>query len=179
VLGGRFTDSRAFLLLGLGLIALAFIAFPTRVEFGDQWAIGGSEHYNVGWLFAPIIGVWGLASIALGLIQSSMPKQRVEYYLLLILVVVCTGLAFAGFMAIVYGSGIVMSVGRGEPLFLIYFGLVLVPSLIIVSSIVRFMKMGERANFLVNKKVKAVVFFLLAAVPLTYSLVFLAYTNLL
>ncbi len=178
MLGGHFTDSRAFLLLGLVLIVLAFIAFPTRVEFADQGEIGGSEHYNVGWLFAPIIGVWGLAGVALGLIQSSMPKQRVEYCLLLILVVVCTGLTFASFMAIVYGSGIIMSVGRGEPLFLIYFGLVLVPSLIIIASTIRFMKIGERV-ILVSKKVKAAVFFLLAAVPLTYSLVFLTYTNLL
>ncbi len=179
MLGGRFTDSRAFLLLGLVLIVLAFIAFPTRVEFGDQGAIGGSEHYNVGWLFAPVIGVWGLAGVSLGLIQSSMPKQHIEYCLLLILVVVCTGLAFASFMAIVYGSGIVMSVGRGEPLFLIYFGLVLIPSSIIMTSTVRFMKMAVRTDFLINKKVKAAVFFLLAAVPLTYSLVFLSYTNLL
>ncbi len=179
MLGRRLADSQAFLLLGLVLIVLAFIAFPTRVEFGDQGAIGGSEHYNVGWLFAPIIGIWGVASIALGLIQSSMPKHRIEYYLMLILVVVCTGLAFAGFMTIVYGSGIIMSVGRGEPLFLIYFALVLVPSLIIMASTVGFMKMGKRADFLVNKKVKVAVFFLLAAVPLTYSLIFLTYTNML
>lgn len=172
-------SSRAFLLLGLTLVTLAFIAFPTRVKLTDQGAIGGSEHYNVGWLFAPIIGVWGLASVALGLIQSSMSKRRVEYYLLLILVVVCTGLAFAGFMAIVYGSGIVMSVGRGEPLFLVYFGLVLVPSSIIMISTARFMKMGGKANLLVNKKVRSAVLFFLAAAPLTYSFIFLTYANLL
>lgn len=174
-----FTSSRVFLFLGIGLVALAFVSFPTRVTFGDRGALGGSEDYNVGWLFAPIIGVWGLASIALSLIQSSMPKHRSEYYLLFINAVVCTGLAFATYMVVVFGSGIVTSVGRGEPFFWLYFGLVLAPSLIILASTVQFLRAGERAIFQVNKKVKVAVFAVLAAVPLTYSITFLAYVYLL
>lgn len=167
------------MLLGIGLVTLAIVSFPTRVTFGDRTEPAGSEDYNVGWLFAPIIGVWGLASIALSLVQSSMPKRRTEYYLLFIDAVVCVGLAFAFFMAIVFGSGIVTSVGRGEPFFWLYFGLVLAPSLIILASTVQFLRAGERAIFQVNKKVKVTVFAVLAAVPLTYSITFLAYVYLL
>ena len=181
MLSGRFsfTSSRIFLYLGIGLVALAFISFPTRVTFGDQQAVGRSEDYSVGWLFAPIIGVWGLASIALSLIQSSMPKQRAETYLLFIDAVVCVGLAFASYMVIVFGSGIITSVGRGEPLFLLYFGLVLAPSLIILASTVKFLRAGEHASFLVSHKVRAALLVLLAAVPLTYSTAFLAFIHLL
>lgn len=181
MLGNRFsfTSSRVFLLLGIGLVALAIVSFPTRVTFGDRGALGGSEDYNVGWLFAPIIGVWGLASIALSLVQSSMPKRRAETYLLFIDAVVCVGLAFATFMVVVFGSGIITSVGRGEPFFWLYFGLVLAPSLIILASTVKFLKAGEKTIFQVRKRAKAAVFVVLAAVPLIYSFAFLAYANFL
>jgi hypothetical protein len=174
-----FTSSRVFLLLGIALVVIAFVAFPTRVEFGDRGELAGSEHYNVGWLFSPIIGVWGLASIALGLVQSSLPRRNVESYLLFILAVVAVGLSFAGYMAVFYGSGIVASVGRGEPFFWVYFSLVLAPSLIIMASTVKFLKAGENANFLTSKKVRAILLVTLATVPLAYSIVFLAILNLL
>lgn len=174
-----FTSSTIFLVLGIALFVLALFSFPTRVEFVDQQELGHSEHYNIGWLFAPIIGVWGLASLALGLVQSTKPKWRVAPLLLLLSALVCVGLSFAFYMVIFYGLGIVSSVGRGEPLFLLYFGLVLTPSIIILTSTVKFLKAGEKAIFQVRAKVKAAVFVVLAAVPLTYSIVFLAYIYLL
>jgi hypothetical protein len=170
-----FTSSNIFLLLGIALFVVALVAFPTRVEFVDQQAPGHSEDYSVGWLFAPIIGVWGLASLALGLVQSTRPNGQVAQLLLLLSLLVCVGLSFAAYMVIVYGFGIVASVGRGEPLFLLYFGLVLAPSLIILTSTVKFLRAGERAIFQVSKQVKAAVFVVLAAVPVTYSAAFLAY----
>jgi hypothetical protein len=160
-------------------MVLAVVSFPTRVEFADQGEVGGSEHFNVGWLFAPIIGAWGLASLALGLVQSTRERSRVERLLLLLSAIVCIGLAFAFCMAVAFGLGIVASVGRGEPLFLLYLGLVLAPSIIILTSTFKFLRAGEKAIFQVRGKVKAAVFAVFAAVPLTYSIAFLAIIHLL
>ena len=72
---------------------------------------------GIGWLFAPIIGIYGLASVVLGLVHSSILKRTVELYLVPILAVVSVGLAYAVYMVVVFGSGIIQSVGRGEPFF--------------------------------------------------------------
>jgi len=165
-----------FLLLGIALVVLAFAAFPTRVSIQAQ--PGDEDYYTVGWLFAPIIGVWGLASVTLGLVQSSMPRRSIEPYLLFILAVVCIGLSFAAYTAVVFGSGIIYSVGRGEPFFWLYFGLVLAPSLITISSTVKFLKAKEKTSTLMSNKVRAAAFVLLAAVPLTYWIGFATYLNL-
>ena len=179
VSGQCFACSNVFLILGIALFVLALITFPTRVEFVDQQAPGHTEHYTVGWLFAPIIGVWGIASLALGLVQSSGPRWAVARLLLFLSLLVCVGLIFASYMVVFYGLGIFVSVGRGEPFFLLYFGLVLVPSIIILASTIKFLRAEERAIFQVSKKVKAAVFAVIAVVPLTYSIAFLAYIYLL
>jgi len=174
-----FTSSSIFMLLGIALFVTALVTFPTRVEFVDQQAPGHSEQYGVGWLFSPIIGVWGLASFALGLVQSPKPGWAAAHLLVFLSVLVCVGFAFAVYMVIFYGFGIVASVGRGEPLFLLYFALVLVPSVIVLASTTKFFRAGEKPIFQVSRKVKAAVFVLLAALPLTYSIAFLAYIHLL
>ena len=62
---------------------------------------------------------------------------------------------------------------------MLYFGLVLAPSIVVLVSTVKFLRAGEKAIFQVRGKVKAAVFVVLAAVPLTYSTVLLAYIYLL
>jgi len=172
-----FTSSNIFLLLGVTLFVIAIVSFPTRVEFVDQQEPSHSETYTIGWLFAPIIGAWGFASLALGLEQSSMPKRRVEYCLLFILAVVCVGLSFATYMVVFFGSGIVASAGRGEPFFWLYFGLILAPNIIVIASTTQFLRAKERAFLKLSRKVKTAVFVVLAAVPLTYSLAILAHIS--
>jgi hypothetical protein len=162
-----------FVYLGVALFVLAVVTFPTHAQAAD------SDYYGVGWLFAPIIGVWGLASLVLGLVQSSQPKSKVEAYLLLISALLFVGFAFAAFMAVIYGVGIVQSVARGEPFWLIYFGFVLVPGLIAGVSTYKYLKSKEKeSRVLMDKKVKAVTFVLLAAVPLLYSAFLPNYLNL-
>lgn len=165
-----FISSCMFLYLGIALIVLAVVIFPTRIPIEAQPM--DVDYYSVGWLFAPIIGIWGLASIVLGLVQSP-PKRKIESYLLLILAVVSVSLAYAAYLAIVFGSGIVQSVGKGEPFFWLYFGLVLVPSLLIYTSAIKFLGSKERIDFLANQKLRAATFVILAAVPLSYTAVFL------
>ncbi len=170
-----FTGSNDFIILGTILCILALVSFPTRVEFADQGEIGGSEHYNVGWLIAPIIGVWGLASLAIGPVGYPRTNCSVVGLLLFISAFVCVGLFFAFYMFLFYGLGVVASVGRGEPFFLLYFGLVLAPSIVVLTSTVKFLKAGERAIFQVSKKARIAIFVALAAVPLSYSIAFLAF----
>lgn len=160
-----------FLYLGVALIALTVFIFPTRIPIEAQ--PGDVDYFSTGWLFAPIIGVWGLASTVLGLVQSSQPKRKIESYLLLILAGVTISLAYAAYMVIVFGSGIISSVGRGEPFFWVYFGLVLAPSLLIYAFSIKFLRSKERLDFLTNQKVRTATFIALAAVPLTYTAIFL------
>jgi hypothetical protein len=166
-----FMSSRMFLYLGVALVALAVVTFPTRIPIQEQPM--DVDYYSVGWLFAPIIGIWGLVSVVLGLVQSSSPKRKIESYLLPILAVVSVSLVYAAYLAVVLGSGIIRSVGKGEPFFWLYFGLVLVPSLLIYASATKFLRSKEKIDFLANKKVRAATFVILAAVPLSYITVFL------
>jgi mannose/fructose/N-acetylgalactosamine-specific phosphotransferase system component IIC len=160
-----------FLYLGIGLVVLAVVAFPVKLPIQAQ--PGDVDYFGIGWLFAPIIGIWGLASIVLGLVQSSSPKRTVESYLLPLLAVVTVGLAYATYMVVVFGSGIIHSIGRGEPFWWLYFGLVLAPASLIYSSAIRFLKSKEKTDFLTNEKVRTVMFVGLAAVPLSYTAIFL------
>jgi hypothetical protein len=166
------TSSRIFLYLGIALVALAIITFPTRIPLEAQPM--DPDYYSVGWLFAPIIGVWGLASIVLGLVHSPSPKRTIEVYLLPVLAVVTVGLAFATYMVAVFGSGIIRSVGRGEPFWWLYFVMVLSPSLLIYTSAVKFLRSKERIDFLASQKVRVATFVTLAAVPLSYTAGFFA-----
>jgi hypothetical protein len=163
--------SSMFLYLGIALLLLAVASLPMRIPIQGQ--PGDIDYFSMGWLFAPIIGVWGLASTVLGLVQSSQPKRKLESYLSLILAVVTVSLAYAAYLVIVFGSGIVSSVGRGEPFFWVYFGLVLAPSLLIYTFSIRFMRSKERLDFLANQKVRIATFIALAAVPLIYTAIFL------
>jgi hypothetical protein len=166
-----FIGSRMFHYLGIALIALAVFIFPMRIPIEAQ--PGDVDYFGIGWLFAPIIGVWGLASTVLGLVQSSQPKRKIESYLLLILAVVTVSLAYAAYLVTVFGSGIISSVGRGEPFFWVYFGLVLAPSLLIYACSFRFLGSKESIDFLTNQKLRFVTFVALGAVPLSYTAIFL------
>jgi hypothetical protein len=172
-----FSSSRLFLCLGIALVILAVITFPTKIPLQAQ--PGDVDYYSVGWLFAPIIGIWGLASVVLGLVQSSLPKRKIEAYFLPLLVVVTVGLAYAAYLAVVFGSGIIRSVGHGEPFWWLYFGLVLAPSVLIYASATKFFRAKENVELLKNKKLRSATFVTLAAVPLSYTAGFLLLMNLL
>ena len=165
-----FAGSRMFLYLGIALVALAVFIFPMRMPIEAQPM--DVDYYSIGWLFTPIIGVWGLASTVLGLVQSSQPERKIESYLLLVLAVVTVSLAYAAYTVIVFGSGVIRSVGRGEPFFWVYFSLVLAPSLLIYTSSIRFLKSKERLDFLANQKVRIAMLVTLATVPLSYTAIF-------
>lgn len=111
-------NNSLFLFIGLALIFVAVIVFPIRanveVEPGDVDDIG------IGWLFSPIIGVWGLNSLAIGILASSLSRTKTVLSILPVFLLIYTGLAFTIWMVLVYGSVI---------FWWAYFSLFLIPSL--------------------------------------------------
>src|SRR3990170_6753024 len=95
-------SSRLFLYLGLGLVFLALVTFPTRIMMQVQ--LGDFDDVGVGWLFAPIIGVWGLVSVVLGITESSMSKKDAMLCLLPVFALIYIGLTFASWMVMTYGE---------------------------------------------------------------------------
>jgi hypothetical protein len=166
--GSHISSSRLFLYLGIALVAIAVVLFPTRIPLQAQPR--DVDYFGVGWLFAPIVGVWGLASVVLGLVQSSAPKRKIESYLLPLLAFVSVSLAYAAYLAVFFGSGIGLSVGRGEPFFWLYFGLILAPSLLMYASAGKYLRTKTETGVIFgNKKLRTAAFVLLAAVPLSYT----------
>ncbi len=166
-----FPNSRMFLYLGIALVALAVVTLPIKIPLQAQ--PGDVDYYGIGWLFAPIIGIWGFASIVLGLAHSSSPKRTIESYLLPVLALVTVGLAYATYMVVFFGLGIIRSAGRGEPFWWLYFLMVLVPSLLIYASAIKFLKSKGPIDLLASQKVRVATFVILAAVPLLYTCIFL------
>ncbi len=174
---GLLTSSQLFTLAGFALIVLAVVAFPMKIPIQAQPA--DVDYYGVGWLFAPIIGIWGLAGMVLGLVQSAKPVKRIESLLMPIVAVVCVGLAYGTYMVVLFGSGIILSAGRGEPFWWIYFALILAASAIVIGSTIAYVRSREKtAAALENKKVKATAFAAVLLVPLLYSAILLFYLRL-
>ncbi|MEM2935702.1 MAG: hypothetical protein QW231_00815 [Candidatus Bathyarchaeia archaeon] len=61
---------------------------PVKVRVLVEPEVMEYDSMLAGPIFAPIIGLWGLASLALGIAESSMPKRAILTYLGLILCVV-------------------------------------------------------------------------------------------
>src|SRR3972149_9436474 len=89
-------SSRLFLYLGLGLVFLTLVSLPIKIQVNVQTPeFPDYEDFNIGLLWAPVIGVYGLASFVLGIAEYSASKRRVWLYFLPIFVCLYIGLAFA------------------------------------------------------------------------------------
>ncbi len=169
------SSSSVFIFVGLILIFVAFVTLPTKVMIYAQPA--DADDYNIGWLFSPVIGVWGLAVVALGLVQSSMPKRKTESYLLFLTALVGIGLAYVAYLLFFFGSGVIASAGRGEPLFWLYFALVLGPSLVIFGFTAKYLNAQGKKLFLAGKNLKIAALLLSVGTPVTYTVVLLKLMN--
>lgn len=156
-------SSRLFLYLGLGLVFLALVTFPTRVMIQVQ--PGDFDDVGVGWLFAPIIGVWGLASVALGITEAFLSRKKVLLCLLPVFALIYIGLGFASWMVMAYGENWFWRV---------YFGLLLFPCLIANTAGILYLTKKEKlAHTLKNQRTRIITFIALIAVPLLYTAIFL------
>lgn len=80
-------SSRLFLYLGFGLIFLALICLPAMVRVVVQPEVMEYSHMAYGLIFAPIIGLWGLTSLALGIAESIISKRVLAYLITLLCLV--------------------------------------------------------------------------------------------
>lgn len=163
-------NSRLFIYLGIFLVVIAVATFPMKIPIQAQ--PGDVDYFAIGWLFAPIIGIWGFASIVLGLVHSSSPKRDIKYYLLPVLALVTAGLAYATYMVIFFGSGLIRSMGKSEPFWWFYFLMILIPSLLIYFLAIKFLRSELPINLLVSPKVRIAPIVTLVAVPLFYTFIF-------
>jgi len=161
------TPSRLFLYTGFTLIILAFVAFPTGVWLQTQ--PGDYDYSGIGWLFSPIIGIWGLASIVLGIVQSSMPKLKTLQYMIPIIVLIIVGLLFAGWLAIMDNSALALIISN--PFWWIYFSLFLIPCLIIGIIAFLFLKNKEKLDsVLARKRLRNAILSTIIIVTLLYTI---------
>jgi hypothetical protein len=155
----RLANSRQFYLLGFVLILVSLITFPIEIPLAAQQI--DYDYYGVGWLFAPIIGFWGLASLTLGLMQSDISKSKVKVFLTPILVLIVSGLLFSGWMLIIT---------RLNAFWGLYFSMCLIPSLLTISLTILFFRSEQKFNDFFSKLPARLSFFALAiAIPAIYS----------
>jgi hypothetical protein len=127
--------------------------------------------YSIGWLIAPVIGAWGLASIALGITESSLSRRNVLLCLLPVFALILVGLGFASWMVMNYGENMFWRT---------YFGFFLFPCLIAGTvSFFYFTKKEKLAQTFQNLQVRVYVLVALVAVPLLYTAAFLTLFTLL
>lgn len=164
-------SSRLFIYLGFALIVLGIATFPTRMWVEMQPGVD-FDLYWMGWGFAPVIVVWGCASLAVGIVQSSISKGSFGFFLSVIYLVMGIGLAFSGYMAAVYG--LPTSHGGENPFWWIYFGMFLIPSIVsgVVGSLY-FKKKDSLDRALAKRAIRAIAFCTLLIAPLLYSAVFI------
>ena len=86
-------SSRLFLYLGFRLIFLALICLPVKVRYVVQPEAMELDTFYIGLILALMVGVWGLASLVLGIVESSMSKTTALPCLLSILCFVNIGSA--------------------------------------------------------------------------------------
>ena len=165
-LSRTFENPRLFLYLGLGLLILTLFSAPIKIQVNVQTPeFPDYEDFNIGLLFAPIVGAWGLASIALGITESSLSKKRVLLCLLPVFALIYVGLGFASWMVMNHGMNWFWRA---------YFGFIFLPFLIgHAAAFYNFTNKEKLVQTLKNTRTRTSVFIALVAVPLLYTIIFL------
>ena len=163
-----FKSSRLFLYLGLGLVFLTLVSLPIKIKVNVQTPeFPDYEDFNIGLLWAPVMGVYSLASLVLGIAESSASKHGVWLYFLPVFIFIYIGLAFAA--GILY-----YPVNREYWFWWVYLGLVLIPSILAHAVVLlHFTNKEKLVKALENPKIRIPTFVVLTAVPLIFAGVFL------
>jgi hypothetical protein len=172
--------SRAFLILGTALFTLTVLSFPMRTILADHGEPLGFESFPVGWLFAPIMAAWGLASLVFGLLQAR--SQKAEKYLQVVfafaLFATAFGVSFGGLMVFFFGSFVTQLVTA--PFWWLYLALFLVPSVTVLASCATYYRKEEKIYSIFAKwKIRVALFAATLSVPVSYFTAMVLYLNLL
>jgi len=159
-------SSRLFLYLGFSLVFLTLVSLPIKIKVNVQNPeFPDYEDFNIGLLWAPVIGSYGLASLALGIAESPASKRRVWLYFLPVFIFIYIGLAFAA------GT---LYYNRENWFFWFYLGLLLIPSIVAHAvALLHFTNKDKLAKALENPKIRIPTFVVLIAVPLLFAVAFL------
>lgn len=171
-----FKRSRLFLYLGLGLVLLTLVFLPIsiRVQIVDGVNLplifdpsGIDAEFKIGLVIAPIFGVWGIASLILGIADLRSTKKKAPYYLPLFTI----NYALATFMAwLAINYRIYFS------FWWIYFGLFVVPIIgMTVFGLFYLTRKEKIERMLNNQKTRVAIFCTITALPICYAVGFWLY----
>ncbi len=164
------TSPHLFLLFGFTLVILAVIILPTKLLLPAQPM--DPDYYNVGWLFSPVIGSWGLFSAAFGLIQLSWKKLKIQVFLLPIFALALAIMMFTISVVASLGSSLIHTARMDVQLFWFsYAVLTVIPSIIVTALTAMQLRKKEKGPVFVGKKLRVAAFAASVAVPLLYSVV--------
>lgn len=154
-------SSRLFLYLGVGLVFLTLFSLTIKIQVNVQTPeFPDYEDFNVGLLWAPVIGSYGLAALALGIAESSTSKWL---YFLPVFVFIYVGLAFSVSM-------LFYPVNRGNWSWWVYLGLILIPNIVAHAVVLlHFTNKEKLSKALENPKIRIPIFVILLAVPLLFA----------
>jgi hypothetical protein len=156
---------RLFFYLGLGLIISSFLSLAIRTEVNVQNPdFSDYELLNIGFLFAPVIGSYGLASLMLGVTEVSMSKKKALSCFFPFFGIICVFASFSVWLAVGLGSI--------APFWWIYVGLFFIPAIIVLAvGLAQFTK-KKRLNELLKHQIMRKLFFgILLAVPLLFTVI--------
>ena len=71
-----FRSSHLFFYVGIALVLLSLVFLPSKIRVGGTPEQVDVDYYSVGWLYAPTIGSYGLASLMLGVIEVSISTKK-------------------------------------------------------------------------------------------------------
>ena len=159
-----FKSSRLFLYLGFGLVFLTLVSLPIKIKLNVQTPeFPDYEDFNIGLLWAPVIGSCALASLTLGIAESSASKRKAWLYFLPVFILIYIGLAFA--VSILY-----YPVNRENWSWWTYLGLLLIPTIIAhAGALLHFTNKEKLTKVLQNPKIRIPTFAILVAVPLLFA----------
>lgn len=156
-----FRPSRLFLFLGLGLILLSLASLLIKVEINVQSPdFPDYEDFNIGFFFAPVLASYGLASLALGVAETSVTNRRKLSYLLSVFII---------YMFTAVTVWLATRYGFDNPFWWVYACVQSLPSIIVTAAgVIPLVKKEQLNRVSQHYMVKIAVFITLIAVPTIY-----------
>lgn len=144
------------------MVVLAFAVFPLRMELKvEHEPMGETETMGIGWLFAPVIGAWGLASLAISACVDLDAGKRALIRLFPAFFLLYVGCGYGLWMASLFGFS--------NLYWWMQFVLILAPTVLatVIAALSYIAK--EKLGFLTNKTTSNALVGVTAAVPVLFA----------
>jgi len=154
---------RLFLYLGFLLVLLGLVCLPAKVPVVVQPETPETELLHVGPVIAILVGSWGLPSLLLGVVESSLSKKRFLSASILVLCLANAILALSIWDAVRFWRGMLLQ-------WLFSYAPLLAPC--VVTNTIGLVYSTEKAKLaktLENPRVRTLVAIALASVPLVLA----------